>query len=159
MIGMLAGLVGRMSGPILVYVLLALFAANMATGYLLKKSWAKNAQAVLACENAALRDAAAARTKVDIELQRIQTDLDASEQFRKDQGRIADKRNAAALRTQEIAHAAAIADMEIATNEIADDEFFCASEPVATDQLVRMRSDASAYNQNRNSASARTVPD
>lgn len=159
MIGMLAGLVGRMSGPILVYVLLALVASNAATGYLLKRALTQNAQAVLACENAALRDAAAARTLVDTEMQRIQNDLAASEQFRKDQGRIADKRNAAALRTQEIAHAAALADMEIATNEIADDEFFCASEPVATDQLVRMRRDAASYNQNRNLASARTVPD
>jgi hypothetical protein len=159
MIGMLAGLVGRLSGPVLVYVLIGLLASNALTGYLLKSAWKKNATAVLECENQALRDANDHNIVIAAELERIRTDLAASEQFRKDQGRIADKRNAAALRTKEIEHEQQLAALEVATNEIDDEDFFCASEPVAPNQLLGMRDAVATYNRTRSNPSTATDAD
>jgi len=159
MIGMLAGLVGRLSGPVLVYVILGLFVSNALTGYLLKSAWKKNATAVLECENQALRDANDHNLIVTAELERIRADLSASEQFRKDQTRIANKRNAAALRSKEIEHEKQLAALEVATNEIDDEDFFCASEPVAPAQLVGMRDAVTTYNRTRNNPSTATDAD
>ena len=144
---------GKLSGPVLVWILIALIGANVAQGLLLKRAWTKNAQAVLACENAALRDAKAATDAVNQELIQIQAELHQAEMNRILAGEQADREIAKRLHEKEVEHAQAIADMEIATNEIADDEFFCASEPVSADQLVRMRDAAASYNQARNSAS------
>lgn len=159
MIGMLAGLVGRLSGPILVYVLLGLVAANALTGYLLKNAWQKNATAVLECENQALRDANNANLAVSLELQRIQTDLAIETRLRLDNTRAAEKKIAAAILAKDIEHAEQIAALEVATNEIEDDEFFCASERVASAQLIGMRNAAASYNRTRNHSSTATDPD
>ncbi len=146
---------GKLSGPVLVWILIALIGANVAQGLLLKRAWTKNAQAVLACENAALRDAKAATDAVNQELIQIQAELHQAEMNRILAGEQADREIAKRLHEKEVEHAQAIADMEIATNEIADDEFFCASEPVSTDQLARMRDATARYNQARISASTR----
>jgi len=159
MIGFLAGLVGRLSGPILVYVLLGLVASNAVTGYLLKNAWTKNAQQVLICENQALRDANAAKEAVARELIQIREDLAESEKQKKIQTINAEAAIADALRKKEIEHEEAIADMEIATNEIPDEDFFCASEPVTSELLVGMRNAIAAYNKTRNNPSDRTGSD
>lgn len=149
MIGFLAGWVGRLSGPILVYVLLGLIAANATTGYLLKRAWVKNAQAVLECENQALRDANDANALVNAELDRLQGEHDAY----REQVRIAtaevEKQIADQRRELEIEHETALTELEVATNEIPDEDFFCASEPVSADLLKRMRIAVAAYHQNR----------
>ena len=159
MIGMLAGLVGRLSGPVLVYVLLGLFATNALTGYLLKSAWKKNATAVLACENQALRDANDHNAAVTAELERIRTDLATEKKLRLDNTREAEKEIAAAILAKEIEHAEQLAELEAATNEIDDDDFFCASERVASAQLGGMRDAVAAYNQTRNNPSTATNPD
>lgn len=150
MIGMLTGLVGRLSGPVLVYVLLGLVASNALTGYLLKSAWKKNATMVLVCENQALRDANAKNLAVAQELERIQNDLVAETELLRAAGVSAEKEIAARLAAKEIEHAKAIADMEIATNEITDDEWLCAVEPVPPALLDGMRNATATYNANRN---------
>ncbi len=159
MIGMLAGLVGRLSGPVLVYVLLALVASNALTGYLLKSAWKKNATAVLQCENRALRDANDHNAAVSAELKRIKFDLANEKKLRLDNTRIAEKEIAAAILAKDIEHEEQIAALEVATNEITDDEWLCASEPVAPAQLVGMRDAVAAYNDTRNHSSTATDPD
>ncbi len=159
MIGLLAGFVGRLSGPILVYVLLGLIASNAITGYLLKNALTKNAQAVLVCENQALRDANTAKEAVARELIQIQEELADSEKQRRIQTIDAEVAIADALRQKEIEHEEAIANMEIATNEIPDDDFFCASEPVSFDLLTGMRNAIAAYNKARNNPSDQASPD
>lgn len=159
MIGMLAGLVGRLSGPVLVYVLLGLIASNALTGYLLKSAWKKNATAVLQCENRALRDANDHNAAVSAELERIRIDLANEKKLRMDNTRAAEKEIAAALRAKEIEHEEQLAALEVATNEITDDEWLCASEPVAPAQLVGMRDAVAAYNDTRNNPSTATNTD
>ena len=66
---------GKVSGPVLIYALLAFFALNMAQGFLLKRAWDNVAQAALECENQALRDANAAKEAVTAELLKIQGEL------------------------------------------------------------------------------------
>lgn len=153
MIGLLAGFVGRLSGPVLVYVLLGLMATNAATGWLLKNAWTKNAQAVLVCENQALRDANAAKEAVARELIQIRDELAESEKQKKIQTDLAEKEITDALRKKEIEHEQALANMEAATNEIPDDDFFCASEPVSFDLLTGLRNSVAAYNKARNNPS------
>ena len=144
---------GKIPSTFLVWILIALIGANVAQGYLLKRAWTKNAQAVLACENAALRDAKAATDAVNRELIQIQAELTEAENKRILAGEEADREIAKRIHEKEVEHAQEITDMEIATNEIADDEFFCASEPVTTDQLVRMRDATARYNKTRTGAS------
>jgi len=152
-------ILGKVSGPFLVYVVLGLVAANAITGYLLKSAWKKNAQAVLVCENAALRDANEANELVTAELQQVQTDLIAKEARLQIQGEAAEVEIQRRILAKEIEHAAALADLEVATNDITDEEFFCATEPVAAGVLAGMRHTATTYNKNRNSPSTGTVPD
>jgi len=159
MIGFFAGLVGRLSGPVLVYVLLGLIATNAISGYLLKRAWTANAQAVLLCENQALRDANSAKEAVARELIQIQEELAESEKQRKIQTIDAEQAIADALRQKEIEHEDALANMEIATNEIPDDDFFCASEPVSFDLLTGMRNAVAAYNEARNNPGDNQSPD
>lgn len=159
MIGMLAGLVGRLSGPILVYILLGLFASNALTCYLLKSAWKKNATAVLQCENQALRDANNHNVAIAAELERIQTDLATEKKLRLDNTRAAEKEIAAAILAKELEHEEQLAALEFATNEITDDEWLCGSEPVAPAQLVGMRDAAATYNRTRNNPSTATNPD
>lgn len=144
---------GKVSGPILIYVIVGLFASNALTGYLLKSAWKKNAVAVLECENQALRNANAKNLAVAAELQRIQTDLIAEKESRRVAGIAAEKEVAARLAAKEIEHAEAIANMEIATNEITDEEWLCASEPVPNGLRNGMRDAAATYNRNRNNPS------
>lgn len=150
---------GKVSGPILVYVVLGLFVANAATGYLLKRAWTKNAQAVLQCENQALRDANARNLATAQELQQIQSELTLEKEQRRVAGVEAEKETAKQLREKEIEHANAIADLEVATNEISDEDFFCASEPVPLHVVSELRDAIATYNDNRNNPSTGTVPD
>ena len=160
MIGLLAKFVlGKFSGPVLIWILLALIAANATQGYLLKRAWTKNAQAVLVCENAALRDANAAKEAVTAELLKIQGELIEAQTQKQIAGEQAEREITARLHEKEIEHAQAIADMEIATNEITDDEFWCASEPVPLPIMRSMRDAATAYNQTRNNPSPGIPPD
>ncbi len=145
---------GKVSGPVLVWIILALFAANVVTVKLLANAWTKNAQAELVCVNQALTDAIAAREAVDLELQRIDIELTESIKARAIAAQLAEKEIDKRIAEKEIEHAHAIADMEAATNEISDDEFFCATEPLSAELLIGMRSAAARYNQARNSASA-----
>ncbi len=150
---------GKVSGPVLIYVLLGLVAANAITGALLKHAWTENARAVLQCENQALRDANARNLAVSTELQRIQSDLAAEKKQRMFAAKQAEKEIAAQLHEKEIEHAEAIANMEIAIDEITDEEFLCASEPVPLPVFNQLHDAATAYNDNRNSASAVLPPD
>ncbi len=140
---------GKLSGPILVWIIVALFAANLATGTLLKRAWTKNAQAELVCINQALRDADAARQAVIVAVAQHRAMLQRSESLRELAGLAAQKEINKRIAEKEIEHAHAIADMETATNEIADDEFFCATEPISAELLIGMRSAAARYNKIR----------
>lgn len=159
MIRILTGLAARLSGPVLVYVLLGLVASNALTGYLLKNAWKKNAVAVLECENQALRDANKHNAAITAALERIRLDLAIEKQQRLDNTKAAEKEIEAAVRAKEIEHAEQIAALEAVTNEITDDEWLCASEPVAPAQLVGMRDAVTAYNQTRNNSSTATDAD
>jgi hypothetical protein len=159
MIGMLAGLVGRLSGPVLIYILLGLIASNALTGYLLKSAWEKNATAVLECENQALRDANDHNVVIVAELERIRIELAIEKQVRLDNTRAAEKEIASLIRAKEIEHEEQLIALEAATNEIDDEDFFCASEPVAPVQLVGMRDAIAAYNRTRNNPSTATNAD
>lgn len=132
-------------------LLILLFFANVGQGLLLKSAWTKNAQAILMCENNALRDAQLSAEAVNRELFVITAELRLSTLARQSENEKAEKEIAERLRKKEIEHANVIADMEAATNEIADDEFFCATEPVSAELLIGMRNAAFSYNQNRNS--------
>ncbi len=147
-------ILGKVSGPVLIYVLLGLVAANAITGALLKRAWTENARAVLQCENQALRDANARNLAVSTELQRIQSDLVAEKKQRMFAAKQAEKEIAAQLHEKEIEHAEAIANMEIAINELTDEEFLYASEPVPLPVFNQLRDAATTYNDNRNSARA-----
>ncbi len=142
-------LLTRISGPAVIWVLLGLVAANATTGWLLKKAWDTNARAVLQCENNALRDANAVNEETARQLIAAQKDRDEAIALRLSAERDAEIRIAATRRAMEIEHETQLADLEVATNEITDDEFFCASEPVAADQLARMRDAVATYNENR----------
>ena len=141
---------GKVSGPILIYAILALFAANVLTGTLLKRAWTKNAQAVLQCENQALRDANAKNAAVAAELSIIQAELIEVREQKQIAGAEAEKKSAALLHAKEIEHAQALTDLEFAKNEITDDEYLCAVEPVPFGLLDGMRNAAATYNANRN---------
>lgn len=158
MIGMLAGLVGRLSGPVLVYVLLGLVATNALSGYLLKRAWNKNATAVLQCENQALRDANAKNAKVNRELRESRQREEAEKLLRKMQTKEADKKIQAMILAKDVEHEQQLATLEVATSEITDDEFFCASEPVSGGQLVGMRDAVATYNRHRNNPRHETGP-
>ena len=147
---------GKLSGPVLVWIILALFAVNLTTATLLKSAWTKNAQAELLCINQALTDARDARSVVDAELLRIETELTESIKARAIAAQQAEKEIAARLAEKEIEHSHALADMEAAANEIADDEFFCATESISAELLIGMRNAAASYNQSRNSARTST---
>ncbi len=160
MIGFIAKFVlGKFSGPVLIWILIALIGANVTQGWLLKRAWTKNAQAVLQCENAALRDAQKANDEVTAELVRIQNDLIDAKKENKLAAEKADRISAARLREKEIAQAQAVTDMEKAINAITDDEYFCASEPVPLPVLTGMRDAAIAYNKTKNNPSAGIPPD
>ena len=150
---------GKASGPVLVYALLAFITLNVAQGFLLKRAWDNVAQAALECENQALRDANVAKEAVTAELLKIQDELIQSKKQRQIAGEQAEREITARLYEKEIEHAQAIADMEIATNEITDDEFWCASEPVPLPIMRSMRDAATAYNQTRNNPSTGIPPD
>ncbi len=150
---------GKVSGPALIYVVVGLFATNALTGYLLKAAWRKTATAVLECEIEALRNANDHNSLIAAELQRIQADLAIEKQRRLDDTRAAEKEIANALRVKEVEHEEQLAALEAVTNEIDDEEYFCASERVAFGQLVGMRDAASTYNQTRHRSSAATNPD
>lgn len=149
MIGFLAGWVARLSGPVLVYILLGLVAANALTGYLLKKAWEDNARANLECENQALRDANEANAAVTAELQRLQAEFDTYRAAVVEATAEAEKEIETQRRAMELAHEEELAALEVATNEIPDEDFFCASEPVSADLLKRMRIAVTAYHENR----------
>lgn len=127
---------GKVSGPVLIYVLLGLVAANATTGYLLKKAWDKNATAVLECENQALRDANNANAAITVELKRLQRKHEAYRESVRRLTEEADKEIQRRRREMEAAHESEIAALEVATNEIPDDDFFCASEPVSSGLLT-----------------------
>ncbi len=149
MIGILAKLVGRVSGPVLVYALLGLLAVNAITAGLLKNAWQENARAVLQCENAALRDANEVNEKTSQILLKSQKEFaEYRAQVRK-LTVVAEKETEAIRRQMELAHEQEIADLEVVTNEIPDDDFYCASEPVSSGVLSRMRDAVAAYNANR----------
>ncbi len=146
---------GKVSGPVLFYVILGLLAANALTGFLLKKAWADNATAILECENQALRDANSRNLKVSTELRRIQDELTEATKAKLLAGVNAEKEIDQALKVRDAEHAEAMANMEAAKDEITDDEFWCASEPVPLPFLNGMRDAATAYNNNRNNSGAR----
>ena len=142
-------ILGKASGPILIYILLGLVAANATTGYLLKNAWQKNARAVLQCENAALRDANEANEKTSQALLKSQREFAEYRTQVREATALIERENADARRAMEIDHEQTLADLEVATNEIPDDDFFCATEPVSVDVLAGMRDAATAYNENR----------
>jgi hypothetical protein len=150
-ISFLAGIISRASGPLLVYVLLGLIASNALTGWLLKRAYDANVRAVLVCENQALKDANAAKEAVAARLAKAQQDLREAREQRKKAGEEAEKEIEKRIAEKEIEHAEAIAAMEVATNEIPDEDFFCATEPVSVDILSGMRDAATSYNETRNS--------
>ena len=150
---------GKVSGPVLFYLILALLAANAVTGALLKKAWNDNARASLECENQALRDANQRNLAVATELQRIQDELTETRNANMLAAEKADLDNAARLYEKEIEHADAIEALGVAVNEITDDEFWCASEPVPLPISNGMRDTATAYNNNRNNPSSGVPPD
>jgi len=150
---------GKVSGPVLIYVLLGLVASNVITGALLKNAWKENAHAALACENQALRDANARNLAVAAELQRIQADLVETRKQKELAAIETEKEIAARLAEKEAEHARAVVDLEFAINEITDEEFWCASEPVPPGILAGMRDAVAAYNNNRNNASSGVPPD
>lgn len=152
-------ILGKLSGPILIWILLGLVAANISQGVLLKSAWTKLAQAELVCINQALTDAIAAREAVDAELRLIEIELTESIKNRAIAAQIAETEIEKRLREKEIEHANAIADMEAVTNEIADDEFFCATERVSAELLIGMRNAAARYNKTANRASTDTDTD
>ncbi len=149
---------GKVSGPVLFYVILGLFAANAITGTLLKKAWNDNARASLECENQALRDANQRNLAVSKELQSIQRELVETREANMLAAVTTDVINAERLHEKEIQHSEAIEALEIAVNEITDDEFWCAVEPVPLPISNGMRDTAAAYNNNRNSASTGVPP-
>ena len=150
MIRFLAGFVGKASGPMLVYILIGLIATNAASGYLLKRAWTKNAQAVLQCQNDALRDSNAAKDLVARELVIARDELAAEREAKRTAGIEAEKQIAVMMRAKEIEHAEALANMETAENEIPDDDFFCASESASAAVVGGMRDAARNYNEARN---------
>lgn len=152
-------ILGKVSGPVLIYVVVGLFATNALTGYLLKSAWRKSAIAILECENQALSDANEANVAVVAALELIRKSRDRETQRRLDSTRIAEKEIAAALRAMEVEHDEQIAALEVAINDIDDEDFFCASEPVAFAQLTGMRNAVAAYNQTRNNPSTATDSD
>ncbi len=149
---------GKVSGPVLFYLVLALLAANAVTGALLKKAWNDNARASLECENQALRDANQRNLAVSTELQRIQNELTETRNTNMLASQQADQDNATRLHEKEIEHAEAIDALQGAVNEITDDEFWCAVEPVPLPISNGMRDTAAAYNNNRNNPSAGVPP-
>jgi len=149
---------GKVSGPFLVYILLALFAANAATGWLLKNAWADNARAALECENQALRDANAAKELVAAELVKIQKEL-VDERAKLDRAaNNADTIIARVIAANEARDADEKADLEVAVNEITDTDYFCGSESVPFPILVGLRVAATAYNQARNNTGSGIPP-
>lgn len=150
---------GKVSGRVLIYALLALVMLNAAQGFLLKKAWNNVALAALECENQALRDANTAKEAVTAELLKIQDELIESKIQKKIAGEEAEKEIVARLREKKIEYAEAVAKMEGAINEITDDEFWCASEPMPLPVLWSMRDAATAYNQTRNNPSTGIPPD
>lgn len=150
MIRFLAGFVGKLSGPMLVYVLIGLIASNALTGYLLKKSLTRNAQAILQCENQALRDANDANVMVLDELARLQVRHDAYRDAVKNATREVEEKTATDRRAMEVDHEKELNELEVANNEIPDEEFFCASEPISAAVVDRMRIAVTAYNENKN---------
>jgi hypothetical protein len=150
---------GKVSGPILIYAILALFAANVLTGALLKSAWEKNAQAVLQCENQALRDANIKNAAVAAELSIIQAELVEVKKQKQVAGVEAEKKSAALLHAKDIEHAQALTDLEFAKYEITDDEYLCASERVPFGFRNGMRNAAAAYNANRNNPGTGIPPD
>lgn len=149
---------GKVSGPVLFYLILALLAANAITGALLKKAWNDNVRASLECEKQALRDANQRNLAVSTELQRIQDELTETRNANMLASQKADEQSAARLHEKEIQHAEAIEALEVAVNEITDDEFWCASEPVPLPTSNGMRDTATTYNNNRNNSSTRVPP-
>lgn len=150
---------GKVSGPILIYAILALFAANVLTGALLKSAWKKNAQAVLQCENQALRDANIKNAAVAAELAIIQGQLVEIKKQKQIAGVEAEKKSAALLHAKEVEHAEALTDLEFAKNEITDEEYLCAIERVPFALRDGMRSAATTYNANRNNPGTGIPPD
>lgn len=150
---------GKVSGPILIYTIIALFGVNVLTGALLKSAWKKNAQAVLQCENQALRDANQKNAAVAAELLLIQTTLIEVKKQKQIEGVEAEKKSTALLQAKEVKHAQALTDLEFAKNEITDDEYLCASEPVPFALRDGMRNAAATYNNNRNNPGAGTPSD
>lgn len=149
MMNFFAGLIGKATGPMLVYVLAGLIAANATTGYLLKSAWKKNAQAVLQCENQSLRDANEANEATTAQLLKSQAEFAAyREEIRKLTATV-EKENAKAMREMETEHRTALIDLEVATNEIPDEDYYCATEPVSDPVLARMRDTATTYNENK----------
>jgi len=150
---------GKVSGPVLFYLLLALLAANLTTGALLKKAWNDNARASVECENQALRDANNRNLAVSTELQRIQKELRHNTETLLLAAAQADAESRERLIEKEIEHQEAIERLEFAKNEITDEEFSCASEPVPLPFLDGMRSAATTYNDNRNNPRSGVPPD
>ena len=149
MISFLARYIGKVSGPFLVYVLLGLIATNAGTGYLLKSAWKKNAQAVLQCENQALRDANEANEATTRKLLAARAKLEAYQDAVRLQTAEVERENAENFRALQIEHDEALADLEVATNEIPDEDYYCATEPVSDPVLARMRDAATTYNENK----------
>lgn len=159
MIGFLAGFVGRASGPALVWILLGLMATNAATGWLLKNAWTKNAQAILVCENQALKDANARNLAVSNELQSVQADLVLTKEKNAIASASVEIENAARRVARENEHQDNLADLELSINEITDDDFWCASESVPLPVVSQLHNAASTYNYNRNREGAGIPPD
>ena len=150
---------GKVSGPILIYTIIALFGVNVLTGALLKSVWKKNAQAVLQCENQALRDANQKNVAVAAELLLIQSELVEVKKQKQIAGVAAEKKSAMLLHAKEVEHAQVLDDLEFVKNEITDDEYLCASEPVPFGLLDGMRNAATTYNRNRNNPRPRIPSD
>ena len=155
MISFLARYLGKLSGPILVYVLLGLIAANATTGYLLKHAWQQNARAVLQCENQALRDANEANEATTAKLLSTRAKFEAYRKQVREQTAGIEKENADIFRALEIEHGEELANLEVAINEISNDDYYCATEPVSSPVIARMRDAATTYNENKGGDSRR----
>ncbi len=142
-------ILGKVAGPYLVYAVAALTVALAAESYLLKRAWTKNAQAVLKCENIQLTDA---NERTSLALNRLRQANDENAALRIAQaaaGADAEQRSEHRIAEQDERHQAELEAMEVAANEVPDEDYYCASERVSAGLLSGMRERAKAYNKRR----------
>lgn len=146
MIGLLAN---KIAGPVLVWLVLGLFASNAVTGFLLKRAWEQNARQVLECDNTALESALAENKLVTDRLREIEVERDMERQARQRAEERADEAIERRIAYMEESHAREIENINLDTASISDDDYWCASEPVSVQLANGLRDRAATYNRTR----------